>query len=181
MPIRAHMSVSIRKALMPSLAASLVLVTPETVRGQTLSARPASVALTVFVPAREPSLTTFDAMVVRRTASSIDIETMVGVAGRPASRIEVRRGTAWSPDMPRVLVQNRAGEFETLGGEHPVALLAPIATQPDARSRLTFRVEADTTTAQRVSVPVEYRITVGDGDQIAVWTVPAVLDLGVKR
>jgi hypothetical protein len=30
-------------------------------------------------------------------------------------------------------------------------------------------------------VPVEYRITVGDGDQIAVWTVPAVLDLGAKR
>jgi hypothetical protein len=175
------MSVSTRKVLMPPLTALLVLVTPEAVRGQTLSARPASVALTVFVPPREPNLTTFEAMVVRRTASSIDIETMVGIAGRPASRIEVRRGTGWSPDMPRVLVQNRAGEFETLAGERPVALLIPVAARPDARSRLTFRVEADTTAAQRVSVPVEYRITVGDGDQIAVWTVPAVLDLGAKR
>jgi hypothetical protein len=83
--------------------------------------------------------------------------------------------------MPRVLVQNRAGEFETLGGDHPVALFVPVATRSDARSRLTFRVETDTTIAQRVSVPVEYRITVGDGDQIAIWTVPAVLDLGAKR
>ena len=181
MPIRAHMSVSTRKALMPSLAASLVLVTAEAVRGQTLSARPVSVALTVIVPPRESNLTTFDAMVIRRTASSIDIETMVGVAGQPASRIEIRRGSGWSPDMPRVLVQNRAGEFETLGGEHPVALFVPVAMRPDARSRLTFRVETDTTMAQRVSVPVEYRITVGAGDQIAVWTVPAVLDLGAKR
>ena len=79
---------------------ALAIVAPHALVAQTLSTRPASVALTVFVPSHlgpQDALTADGrASIVRRDASTLDVETLVGLGERPASRIEVRLGASWA-------------------------------------------------------------------------------------
>ena len=49
------------------------------------------------------------------------------------------------------------------------------------RSALQFRVAAGASTSAALVIPIEYRITVGASDQIAVWTVPSLLHLDGAR
>ena len=173
------MSASHPLALVSSVAAiAFVVATPDAVEAQTTSARPASVSLTVVAPPRASdvnSLAIVDgAKIVSRSATALDLETMVGLIDRPTSRIEVRRGVGWSVGAPRVWVLNRHGEFEPLDtGSSVIAIDAP-ASLARIQSALRFRVEADRTDAS-LAVPVEYRVTVGEGDQIAVWRFTSVI------
>jgi hypothetical protein len=175
------MRASHRKALVPSLAVSLVLVTPEAVLGQSLSSRPASIALTVVVPPRELAevMTIEHATLLGSGDATRDVQAVIGIANRPASRIEVRLGADWASTSARVLVQNRAGEFEPLASATRTVVATLPATAVGARSRLRFRLESEPLAAI-VSIPIEYRVTVGEGDQIAIWTFPSVLQVGGK-
>ena len=171
-------------ALVPSLAASLALVTPETIAGQSVSTRPASIALTVIVPPRAVAspATVERAAVLRQSASALDVQAMVGVATGAASRIEVRLAAAWRTDSTRVLVQNAKGEFEALGVDTPIiAATAPVSGE-GSRSFVRFRLESERPlSAATVSVPIEYRITVGHGERITIWSFPAFLHVGGER
>jgi hypothetical protein len=177
------MSASTRKTLVPSLAVSLVLAAPQAVIGQSVSSRPASIALNVVVPSRASGelATIDDVTVINRTDSALDVQAIVGIANRTASRVEVRLGAGWSPDSTRVLVQNRTGEFEPLASATPIIAATTPASSTDPRSRLRFRLESERRMPAGLSIPIEYRVTLGQGDQIAVWTVPARLHIGGKR
>jgi hypothetical protein len=178
-----------RKTLVPTLAVSLVLVTPEAVLGQSLSSRPASVALTVVVPPRElavpprelAELTTIEHATLHGSGDAArDVQAVIGIANRPASRIEVRLGADWASTSARVLVQNRAGDFEPLASATRTVAATVPASAVGARSRLRFRLESERPLATIVSIPIEYRVTIGEGDQIAIWTFPSVLQVGGK-
>ena len=173
------MSASHQLALLPSVAAiAFVVAAPDAIAAQAMSARPASVSLTVVVPPRprDGNELAIDerATVVGRSATAFELEKLVGLVDRPTSRIEVRRGAGWSVDAPRVWVRNRRGEFESLDtGSSVVAIDAP-GSLARIRSALRFRVESDRPDVS-LAVPVEYRITVGEGDQIAVWRFTSVI------
>jgi hypothetical protein len=165
-------------------AIALMLATPDSLIAQ-LSGRPASVSLTVVVPsrARAGDALTADGgtTVLQRTATTLDLETLVGLADRPASRIEVRLAAGWPSDAARVLVRNRDGIFQALeSNANVVAIEAPTSlTHP--RSAVQFRVAASASMSAAPTIPVEYRITVGASDQIAVWTIPSLLHLDAVR
>jgi hypothetical protein len=181
LPIRLGMTIATQKALVPSLASiALILACPDAIAGQSLSTRPASVALTVVVPPLAPPVggvvTDGSATVLGRTSTAVDLETMVGLGDHLTSRIEVRLGAAWTTDSARVWVRSRNGTFEQLlSNTMIVALDAPLARSV-VRSPLHFRVESARPLAlPSLSIPVEYRLTVGTGDEIAVWTFPTVI------
>jgi len=173
------MSASHQLALVPSVAAiAFVVAAPDAVEAQAMSARPASVSLTVVVPPRpsDSGGLTIDerAKVVARSATAFDLEKMVGLVDRPTSRIEVRRGAGWSVDAPRVWVQNRRGDFEPLETKSTVVAIDAPGSLARFQSALRFRVEGNHLDAS-LAAPVEYRITVGEGDQIAVWHFTSVI------
>ena len=175
------MTTAAQKALVPSLASiALIFASPDAVAGQSLSTRPASVALTVVVPPHAPPvggmITDGSTTVIGRTSSAVDLETMVGLGDRAASRIEVRLGAAWNPDSARVWVRDRAGTFAQLMRDAMiVAFDAPLARSVPA-SPLHFRVEsARPAMLSSLTIPVEYRLTVGAGDEIAVWSFPTLI------
>jgi hypothetical protein len=74
-------------------------------------------------------------------------------------------------------VRNRNGTFEQLmRNATVVALDAPLARSSLAPSPLHFRVESGRRAVpSSLAIPVEYRLTVGAGDEIAVWTFPALI------
>ena len=75
-----------------------------------MTARPASVALTVVVPPRSHPLVAAvsDASVslTSTTPTRIDLETAVDVMNRSATRLEVRLGRTWSAESTFVSVRN---------------------------------------------------------------------------
>jgi hypothetical protein len=173
------MRASHQQALVPSVAViAFVVVAPELVEAQTMSARPTSISLTVVVPPRANDVSSLAiddrAKIISRSATTFDLEKIIGLIDRPTSRIEVRRGAGWSADVPRVWVRNRRGEFESL--ETGTAIVAVDAPGSLARlqSPLRFRIDTDPATAP-VAVPVEYRLTVGEGDQFTVWRFTSVI------
>jgi hypothetical protein len=179
------MSTKGQRHLMPSIAAiALTLATSDSLIAQ-LSGRPASVSLTVVVPS---SVKPGDALAVegtttilRRTATTLDLETLVGLADRPASRIEVRLGAGWPNDAARILVRNRNGVFQPLESDVNVVAIEAPASVIRPRSVLQFRVASHEPGSASLAIPVEYRITVGGSDQIAVWTVPSFLHVDAAR
>lgn len=176
------MSASTRRALVPSFAASLVLGTPAAAAGQSATTRPASIALTVVIPDHPPSTLTSVGTTVRRQSDAVlDVEAEIGITNRRASRIEVRLGSTWSGETARVLVQNSAGEFQLLAAQVPITAAVTHDGRADTRLRLKFRLESNEPIVSAVAVPVEYRVTVGEGDQIAVWTFPAALQIDDRR
>ena len=170
-----------RKVFVPSLASiALMCASPEVLAGQAPSARPASVALMVVVPPHAPPLSAMtdgSATVIGRTSTAVDVLTMVGLGDRPASRIEVRLAPAWDAESAHVWVRNRNGTFEQLmSNVTVVALDAPLARSSLAPSPLHFRVESGRRAVpSSLAIPVEYRLTVGAGDEIAVWTFPTLI------
>ena len=180
-----------RKVLVPSLASivlsiALMCASPAALAGQASSARPASVALMVVVPPHTPvlsAMTDGSATVIGRTSTAVDVQTMVGLADRPTSRIEVRLDPAWDGESARVWVRNHNGTFEQLmSNASVVALDTPLAQSSLAPSPLHFRVESGRRAVPpSLAIPVEYRVTVGAGDEIAVWTFPTVLRFDDRR
>jgi len=166
-------------------AIALVIAAPHALAGQTLSARPASVSLTVVVPSHPQPVAALTAeggvTVVQRGATTFDVETMVGLAGRSASRVEVRLGMSGSPDSARVLVRNRNGEFEPLGADASVVAIDTPSRLAHGPSPLQFRIASSNSHPAPLAIPVEYRITVGASDQITVWTVPSFIRVGAAR
>ena len=186
LPIRLCMRTPSQLYLMPSMTAiALVMAAPHALVGQTLSARPASVSLTVVVPSHPhagAALTTDGgATVVQRGATTLNVETMVGLVERPASRVEVRLGPGWSADSARVLVRNRNGEFERLASDASVVAMDTPAWLGHGPSALQFRITTSNPVAARVAIPVEYRITVGASDQFTVWTFPSLVRVDASR
>lgn len=181
------MTTAFHRVLLPSLPSiALILASPSILAGQGLSARPASVALTVVVPPHtSPTaglIADGSAIVVGRTSTAIDLETMVGLGDRPTSRIDVRLGTAWDGDSARVWVRNHNGTFQQLlRNATVVAVDTPFALSV-ARSSLQFRVEPTrAVTRPSMAIPVEYRVTIGAGDQIAIWTYPMLIQFDSAR
>jgi hypothetical protein len=168
--------------LLPFVSAiALVAAYPGALASQMMSSRPATVSLTVVVPSRRlpgAPLTLEDrASVLQRGVATLDVETMVGVADRPASRIEVRLGRMWANDSAHVMVENHRGEFEALGGAAGVVTLDVPPAMSRERAALRFRVAGGGATSATLAIPVEYRITVGSADQIAIYSFPSVIQL----
>lgn len=179
------MSANGQHHLMPCLAAiALMLTTPDSLLAQS-SGRPVSVSLTVVVPSRVRAGDALTAdggtAVLQRTATTLDLETLVGLTDRPASRIEVRLGAGWPSDAARVFVRNQNGVFQPLESDANVVAIEAPASLMRPRSALQFRVAAGASTSAPLAIPVEYRITVGASDQIAVWTIPSLLRLDAAR
>ena len=180
------MSASHQLALVRSVAVmAFVVAAPDAIEAQTLSARPASVSLTVVVPPRSNDLSGLAidhrATLVRHTAPSFDLETVVGLADRRASRVEVRRGAGWSADAPRVWVRNQRGGFEPLDAGASVVVVDAPGPLARAQSVLQFRVDADHGSQSKIAIPIEYRLTVGEGDQIAVWRFTSMIHADSAR
>ena len=168
--------------LLPSVTAiAFIAACPGALASQTMSARPAAVSLTVVIPSRlspGAALTLDDGTtLLHRGAATLDVETMIGVADHPASRIEVRLGRAWADDSARVMVENHRGEFEALGGAAGVVALDVPSGIGRERATLRFRVAGSSAASATLAIPVEYRITVGSADQIAIYSFPSVIQL----
>lgn len=150
-----------------------------------MSARPASVALTVVVPPRSHlNVATSDASVslIASTPTRLDLETRVDVLDRSASRLEVRLGGAWSTDSTGVLVRNSRGEFERLSTETSVLAIDAMPKMGDPANTVRFRVESATPRrTPPAAIPLEYRLTVGHGDEFSVWTFSSRLQVGSER
>ena len=176
-----------QRSVVPSLALiACGLVSPEAAMGQLAGSRPASVALTVVVPPRatfDPSLTSEGRVsLIGATPHAIDLEAIVGVGNRPATRIEVRLAAGWNADSTQVWVQNRRGEFEPLRRESSfVAIDGPLHFAVP-RSSLHFRVESRRPLAvSALAIPLEYRLTIGGGDEFSVWSYPSLLRVESSR
>jgi len=172
------------RALLSMVMAMITLASPQSATGQLVSKRPASVSLTVFVPPRSSAdqglATEGSVSLVRTSPGGIDLETAVGLVNHRAARIEVRLGPSWTHDSTRVLIQNRRGDFEPLATNgNVIAHDAPAMSATP--SPLKVRVESSRPLGNsELLIPLEYRLTVGSGDEISVWTFPSVLrvDLG---
>jgi len=169
--------------LLPSVTAmALVFAAPHSLAGQISGARPAAVSLTVVVPPRLPlgaSLASDErATVLHRDATTLDLEAMIELANRTASRIEVRLGRSWPTDAARVLVRNQNGQFELLDDTSRVVAVDTPPSFSRTRTAVQFRIASNRPIPTTMTVPVEYRITVGAADQIAVYTYPSVIQLG---
>jgi hypothetical protein len=177
------MSTFAPRALLSLVMAMITLASPRSAAGQLVSKRPASVSLTVFVPPRslenQGLATEGSVSLVRTSPGAVDLETAVGLLNRPAARVEVRLGGAWTQDSAHVLVQNRRGEFELLARnasviahDGPTLFATPV-------SPLKLRVESSRPLdGTELLIPLEYRLTVGTGDEFSVWTFPSVLRVG---
>jgi hypothetical protein len=176
-----------RCAVLSSLAViACNLTLPRVTEAQLMSARPASVALTVVVPPRSHSSAAAPAgasvSVIRTTPTTIDVETVVDVMDRSATRLEVRLGDGWSVDSTGVLMRNSRGEFERLSRETSVVAIDAMPEMVASTNALRFRIEsAQPRRAPVPAIPLEYRLTVGRGDEFSVWSFSSALPVGTER
>jgi hypothetical protein len=148
--------------------------------GQLVSARPASVSLTVVVPAhaRPDGGVASEGGVALLTATptAVDLETIVRLANRAASRIEVRLAPTWNADSGRVWVRNHRGEYEMLSSGGPAVAMDAPSTAIGSPAALRLRVESSRPLGlASLTVPLEYRVTAGAGDEFSVWSFPSLL------
>jgi hypothetical protein len=151
-----------------------------------VNSRPASVALIVVVPARPTATTGLAtvgrAVVLHRTANSLDLETPVDIDGHVASRVDVRLGPAWSDHAARVWVRNRGGELERLGAGTLGTVVDALRGSPGSPPTARFRIETDRPLSlAALTVPVEYHVRVGSGERAAVWIVRSLLRVDAAR
>lgn len=151
-----------------------------------MSARPASVALTVVVPPRSPlnapASSDASVSVIGTTPTTIDLETTVDVMDRSTTRLEVRLGSTWSADSTGVLVKNSRGEFERLSRETSVVAIDATPQLVGSTNPIRFRVEsARPRRALPLAIPLEYRLTVGRGDEFSVWSFSSRLQVSTER
>lgn len=156
------------------VVASVLASVPST--AQVLSARPASISLTVVVPPRPESNDVVPAegwvALLAVTRNAIDFETSVGLSSRIATRTEVRLAPRWGAHSGRVWVRNRRGDLEPLTAGGP----AVVVDAPNAASPLRVRVEGSRALdASSLTIPLEYRMKVGAGDEFSVWTFSSLV------
>jgi len=162
------------------------LASPRALPAQLISARPASVGLTVVVPPRmqsEPAVVSEgNVSFLRTTPTAIELETTVGLLDRPVTRVELRLGSTSSAGSTGVWVQNQRGEFERLLRDESVVTLDAPPTVVRSGAPLRLRVEsAPGRLASPMLIPLEYRLTVGSGDEFSVWSFSSLLRVGVER
>jgi len=160
------------------------LASPRVTGAQLMSARPTSVALTVVVPPHSQSTVARNASVsvIGTTPTTIDLETTIHVTDRSATRLEVRLGEAWSADSIAVSVRNSRGEFEQLSRETSVVAIDATPTMAGSTNALRFRVESVRPhRASPPAIPLEYRLTLGQGDEFSVWSFSSLLPVGTER
>lgn len=162
------------------------LAPPRATEAQLVNARPASVALTVVVPPRPHSSvlasSVANASIVGATSTTIDLETTVDLSVPSASRLEVRLGGASRADSTGVLVRNSRGEFERLSREATVVAVDVMPKIAGSANAIRFRVEsAASYRAPPPAIPLEYRLTVGGGDEFSVWSFSSLLQVGTER
>jgi len=151
-----------------------------------MSARPASVALTVVVPPRAHSnvavASEASVSLISTTPTTIDLETTVGGVDRPPTRLEVRLGGAWNAESTVVSVRNSRGEFERLSGQTGVLAIDAMPSLVGSTTALRFRVEsARPRRALPPAIPLEYRLTMGRGDEFSVWSFSSLLQVATQR
>jgi hypothetical protein len=179
------MSTVSQRSVVPSLALIVFgLASPSVLIGQL--SRPVSVALTVVVPPRpasDPTITTEGRVsLVGATPTAVDLETSVGLANRRAARIEIRLGANWNADSTSIWVRNRRGEFERLLRDASIVALDAPGQVTSARSPLHFRIESSRPlVVSSLAVPLEYRVTVGGGDEFSVWSFASLLRVDSSR
>ena len=162
------------------------LASPRALSAQLMSARPASVALTVVVPPRNQSavgvVSEGNVSLVRTTPTAIELETMVGLPDRRVTRVELRLGSAWSAESTGVWVRNQRGEFERLLRDDSVVTFDTPAMVVRSGAPLRLRVEsAPGGLASPMVIPLDYRVTVGSGDVFSVWSFSSLLHVGTER
>lgn len=150
-------------------------------RAQLASARPASVSLTVVVPPHaqtEPAVASDGGVtVLTRTRNTIDLETIVRLTNRATGRVEVRLAPTWPSDSGRVWIRNQRGEFEPLVSGGPAVIVDTSGVGIGTSSLLRLRVESSRSLEQSLTVPLEYRVKVGSGDEFSIWSFPSVVRL----
>lgn len=170
-----------RPFLLPLASVIMSIAGSETLTAQLISGRPASVALTVVVPPRDQDRRAILARegsfsLLGGTSTELDLETFVGLGNRVVSRIEVRLGEPWATDSTRVLVRNYRGQFERLMQHGSVVALDEAQAASSGPSRLRVRVQSDAPLVMSsLAIPLEYRLTVGRGDEFSVWSFPSLL------
>ena len=182
-----RMTSATRYAALLSIAViACSLASPRVTGAQLSSARPASVALTVVVPPRSTSTlaaaSETSVSLISTTPTTIDFETTVDAMDRPATRLEVRLRGAWNAESTVVSVRNSRGEFERLSGETRVVAIDPMPGGVGSTTALRFRVEsARPRRGAPLAIPLEYRITVGRGDEFSVWSFSSLLQVDTER
>jgi hypothetical protein len=101
---------------------------------------------------------------------------MIALANRKTTRVEVRLGSTWRAESTSILVRDQHGNLTRLLREANVVAF----DAPDGRAMietpLHFRIESTTPLAtMSLAVPLEYRLTVGRGDEFSVWTFASLL------
>ena len=181
------MSAMTQRSVLPSLLLiAFGFASPGGLTAQSANSRPASVGLTVVVPPRVTSdgAVPSEGMIslIGATPTVIDLEAIVGLANRPAARIEVRLAAGRDTDSTRVWVQNRRGEFERLLRDASIVAIDGPRQLAAPRSSLRFRVESSRPLAvSSLAIPVEYRLTIGGGDAFSVWSFPSLLRVESSR
>jgi len=180
------MSTVPRRIVLPSLTLITLALSPAAVAAQPVGSRPASVNLTVVVPPRPPSdgavTSEGTASLIGASSTAVDLETNIGLVSRSAARIEVRLGASWSAESTSVWVQNPRGQFERLLRDTSVLAVDGPLDSAAARSALRFRVESGKPGSRAsLLVPLEYRLTVGTGDEFSVWCFPSFLRVDSSR
>lgn len=148
--------------------------------GQLVSARPASVSLTVVVPPRsgvDRGVASEGAVALLATTSNaVDFETIVSLTTRAPARIEVRLAPTWNADAGRLWIRNQRGEFEPLMSGGPAVAVDAPSVETGAPSPLRLRLESNRSHGRSsLTVPLEYRVKVGTGDEFSVWSFPSLL------
>ena len=171
-----------------TLVASIAsgLASSRELSAQLMSARPASVGLTVVVPPRNQSeagvVSEGSVSLVRATPTAIELETMVGLPDRRVTRVELRLGNAWGAESTGVWVQNQYGEFERLLRDDSVVTFDTPLTVVRSGAPLRLRVESTPSGLPTpMVIPLDYRLTVGSGDEFSVWSFSSLLHVGTER
>ena len=176
-----------RCAALPTLTViACSLASSRVTDAQLVSARPASVALTVVVPPRPSANLAASAngsvSFISATPTTIDLEAMVHGLDPSASRLEVRLGGEWSADSAGVLVRNARGEFERLSRGTGVVAIDALPIMVGSTNTIRFRVaSAQPRRSPFPAIPLEYRLTVGRGEEFQVWSFTSLLQVDAER
>jgi hypothetical protein len=109
------------------------------------------------------------------TRTAIELETAVRLSNRHPTRIEVSLAPTWHVvDSGRIWVRNQRGAIEPLVSGGP-AVVVPAPSTDSVPARLWLRVEAGRFLDRSFTVPLEYRVRVGSGDEYSVWSFPSLL------
>jgi hypothetical protein len=79
-------------------------------------------------------------------------------------------------------MRNSRGEFERLSRETSVVAIDAMPESVASTNAFRFRIESAQPRRTPVpAIPLEYRLTVGRGDEFSVWSFSSVLLVGTER